>query len=565
MSTTGLTVAEAGRRLAAGGRNEVVHPRRMSMWSTLLMQLRDPLILVLLGACVLTVLTGDLTDAAVIAIVIAANSVVGGVQEIRADRAITALAQLSAPSVRVRRGGEDVSVPSSEVVPGDVVLLAEGDIVPADGELLEASSLLLDESALTGESVPVARGGPDGEAGPEQVSAGTVVVRGRAVMSVTRTGGDSALGRISALLDTRPHATPLQRRLAGLGRVLAAVAVGLSIVVLAAGLVRGEPLELMVVTAVSLAVAAVPESLPAVVTLALALGARRMADRSAIVRRLPAVETLGSVTVLATDKTGTLTHARMVVSELWTPQRTVRLDGDGYEPRGAVTSGGAPLQPGSVPDVMDLLQACALCNDASLHPPEVPGERWKGIGDPTEVALLAAAGKLGMSRDGLERDHHRVREVPFDSRSQAMTTVHAVPGDGDALLVVQKGSPEAVLARMPEPSDQAAGRAVLEVAGDYAARGFRVLAVASGLIPAGAPIGSARLRLLGLVAIDDPAKSDALATVRACRAAGITPVLITGDHPATARAVARSVGILDGVEGTPEPVVTGQQIADGSA
>jgi Ca2+-transporting ATPase len=341
--------------------------------------------------------------------------------------------------------------------------------------------------------------------------------------------------------------------------------VGLSIVVLAAVLVRGEPLELMVVTAVSLAVAAVPESLPAVVTLALALGARRMADRSAIVRRLPAVETLGSVTVLATDKTGTLTHARMVVSELWTPQRTVRLDGDGYEPRGAVTSGGAPLQPGSVPDVMDLLQACALCNDASLHPPEVPGERWKGIGDPTEVALLAAAGKLGMSRDGLERDHHRVREVPFDSRSQAMTTVHAVPGDGDALLVVQKGSPEAVLARMPEPSDQAAGRAVLEVAGDYAARGFRVLAVASGLIPAGAPIGSARLRLLGLVAIDDPAKSDALATVRACRAAGITPVLITGDHPATARAVARSVGILDGVEGTPEPVVTGQQIADGSA
>jgi Ca2+-transporting ATPase len=566
MSLPGLTAAEAERRLAEAGRNAVVQRTRVTVWSGLLGQLRDPMILVLLCACLLTLLTSDLTDAAVIAIVVVANSAVGVVQEIRADRAITALAQFSAPSVRVRRDGADVSVPSAEIVPGDVVLLGEGDIVPADGELVEASSLLVDESALTGESVPVAHRARSANATGEEVSAGTVVVKGRAVMEVSRTGGRSALGQIAALMDTRPQRTPLQRRLAGLGRVLAAVAVGLSVVVLALGLVRGEPLELMVVTAISLAVAAVPESLPAVVTLALALGARRMAARNAIVRRLPAVETLGSVTVLATDKTGTLTHSRMVVGELWTPQRTVCLTGDGYEPRGELRSAGVRLDPDSAPDITELLRAGALCNDAALLAPDTPGQPWKGLGDPTEVALLTAAGKLGLRRAALAHDYPRLRETPFDSQTQHMTTVHALPHDQrDQLLVITKGSPEALHALTAGARNATGWHDALDAAGQLAARGFRVLAVATGCIASGSPTDSAKLRLLGLVAINDPAKPAALATIGSCRDAGIVPVLITGDHPATARAVASAVGILSEQEARQTGlVVTGQQMNDGA-
>jgi Ca2+-transporting ATPase len=565
MDAPGLSVAEAERRLSEVGRNEVAQRTRVTVWAGLVGQLRDPLILVLLGACLLTLFTADLPDAAVIAIVVAVNSAVGVVQEIRADRAITALAQYSAPAVRVRRAGTDVSIPSAEIVPGDVVLLGEGDIVPADGELLEASSLLVDESALTGESVPVAHLGQSANRAGDRMSAGTVVVRGRGVMQVTATGTRSALGQIAALMDTGPRLTPLQRRLAGLGRVLAVVAVGLSLVVLALGLLRGEPLELMLVTAISLAVAAVPESLPAVVTLALALGARRMAARHAIVRRLPAVETLGSVTVLATDKTGTLTHARMVVTELWTPRRIAHLTGDGYEPRGELICGGLRLEPGSAPDVTALLQAAALCNDAALVAPATAREQWKSLGDPTEAALLAAAGKLGLSGDRLALEYPRLREVPFDSTAQHMTTVHAVPADqGSHLLVIVKGSPEALHARAGREQCATTWPKAQEAAQQFAARGFRVLAVAAGCIAAGAPTESAQLRLLGLVAINDPAKQAALATISSCRDAGIVPVLITGDHPATARAVARAVGILDDEDGgSAAVVVTGRQMDDG--
>ena len=345
MTTTGLSVAEAARRLEEVGPNEVRQRGRISVWSSIGVQLRDPLILVLLAACALTLLVGDLTDAAVIALVVVVNTSVGVAQEIKADRAITALAQMAAPTVRVRRDGVQTSVPVAELVPGDVVLLGEGDIVPADCELLEASSLLVDESALTGESVAVGKVATRDEAESATLSSGTVVVKGRAVASVTTTGTSSALGRIAALMDSRVEPTPLQRRLAGLGRVLAVVAVALCTLVLVLGLARGQPLELMVVTAISLAVAAVPESLPAVVTLSLALGARRMAARHAVVRRLPAVETLGSVTVLATDKTGTLTEAQMFVEELWTPAGVTRVSGDGYAPDGTLWVGDRPFDP----------------------------------------------------------------------------------------------------------------------------------------------------------------------------------------------------------------------------
>ena len=535
------------------------------MWSSIGLQLRDPLIVVLLAACALTVLTGDLADACVIAFVVLVNTAVGVTQEVKADRAITALAQLSVPVVRVRRDGVETSVPAAELVPGDVVLLGEGDIVPADCDLVEASSVLVDESALTGESIAVGKAVPHGEEAGDVLSAGTVVVKGRAVAVVTGTGVSSALGRIAALMDTHVQPTPLQRRLAELGRTLALVAVALCAVVLVLGLARGEPLELMLVTAVSLAVAAVPESLPAVVTFSLALGARRMVARHAVVRRLSAVETLGSVTVLATDKTGTLTEARMLVEELWTPEHSVAVSGQGYAPRGELVSGGSALELGRAPDVRELLLGCVLCNDAHLAPPPGPGEPWSGLGDPTELALLSVAGKAGLTREELEGVYTRTGEVPFDSARQRMTTAHLSTHSGDGrVLVVTKGSVEALHAQRRQGSQDVAWRAALHRATDLAGKGFRVLALTAGEVHEGADWQNAEQRLLGLVAMNDPAKPAARSTIQACRTAGIVPVLITGDHPATARAVALRTGVLtpdDADRGS--SIVTGPQMAVG--
>ena len=324
----GLPSEVAAARLAAQGPNVVVPPRRPGWWLRVAGQLRDPLILVLIGAAVLTLATGDLSDAAVILVVIVVNTAVGVGQEVRADRAVTALSELAAPVARVVRDGTEREVPAADVVTGDLLVLAEGDIVPADADVIETAALMVDESSLTGESVPVSKqaggAGPghtrpaaaDADPAGRTVSAGTVVVRGRGHAVVTATGAASAMGRIASMLSGGPRLTPMQRRLMGVGRALAVGATGLCAVVFALGVAHGEPVELMIITAISLVVAAVPESLPAVTTLSLALGARRMAARNAIVRRLPAVETLGSVTVLATDKTGTLTEGWMVVREL---------------------------------------------------------------------------------------------------------------------------------------------------------------------------------------------------------------------------------------------------------
>ena len=565
MDRTGLTTAQAARRLEATGPNQIRQQGRISAWSSIGVQLRDPLVVVLLAACALTLLTGDFTDAAVIAFVVVVNTAVGVTQEVRADRAITALAQLSAPAVRVRRDGVESTVPATDLVPEDVVVLGEGDVVPADCDLLEASSLLVDESALTGESVPVGKAAPPPGSAGDVLSSGTVVVKGRAVAIVTRTGASSALGQIAALMDTRVQPTPLQRRLADLGRVLAVVAVVLSAVVLVLGLSRGEPLELMVVTAISLAVAAVPESLPAVVTFSLALGARRMVARNAVVRRLPAVETLGSVTVLATDKTGTLTEAQMLVEELWTPDRSLGVTGQGYAPEGELVSAGTAIDPRQAPDVLELLRACALCNDARLVPPVGPDDPWSGLGDPTEVALLTAAGKVGLTKAEVERTHPRVDEVPFDSAAQQMTTTHrATIGGEPRLLVLTKGSIEALHTAHGSAGQAPAWRAALLRADQLAGDGFRVLALTAGEVAIGADWRRAERRLLGLVAMNDPAKPAARATVQECRRAGIAPVLITGDHPATARAVAVRVGVVAPEDSDREDVVaTGPQIAAG--
>ncbi|GGK97476.1 ATPase [Sphaerisporangium melleum] len=533
MSRFGLSSAEAAKRLERDGRNLLPAKPPLPLWRRMAGQLRDPLIVVLLVAAVLTAVTGDWTDMVVILLVIVVNTTVGVVQEVRADRAITALSALTAPAARVVRDGAQQEVPAAEVVRGDLLVLAEGDIVPADARVEAAAALLVDESALTGESVPVDKNPGD------EVASGTVVVRGRGRAEVYATGAAGAAGRIAALMTTGSAITPLQRRLVGVGRLLAGVTVFLCVVVGALGLLRGQPAELMVVTAISLVVAAVPESLPAVVTLSLALGARRMAARRALVRRLHAVETLGSVTVLATDKTGTLTEGEMVVRRLWTPAAQAALTGSGYGPEGRL-DGDAPAEA-----FAGLLTAAALCNDARLLYGE--GKEWRALGDPTEAALLAAAAKLGLDRHDLNIRLPRLAERPFDSVRKRMSTVHRLPGG--RVRVICKGAPEVllrdqVLADGPALSARAAAEAER-----LADAGYRVLAVAQAdlaRLPEDTPeaVPETGLRLLGLIAILDPPRAAASGAVAACRGAGIRPVLITGDHPGTARAIAIELGII---------------------
>ncbi|MEV4284930.1 cation-transporting P-type ATPase [Nonomuraea bangladeshensis] len=526
---SGLSSREADARLRRDGPNLLPSRPPVALWRRVAGQLRDPLIIVLLVAAALTAVTGDWADMAVIMLVIVVNTGVGVTQEVRADRAITALTELTAPVARVVRDGAQRQIPAADVVTGDLLVLAEGDIVPADARVEEAAALLVDESALTGESVPV-----DKEPG-EKVSAGTVVARGRGRAEVTATGSASAAGRIAALMTKGSGLTPLQHRLMAVGRLLAGVTVFLCVVVGALGLMRGQPVELMVVTAISLVVAAVPESLPAVVTLSLALGARRMAARQALVRRLHAVETLGSVTVLATDKTGTLTEGRMVVRHLWTPTAEATLTGTGYDPAGRF-EGDPPAA------FADLLTAVALCNDARLLKDE--DGRWQALGDPTEAALLAAAAKAGLDRADLHERHDRLTERPFDSVRKRMSTLHARPGGG-GVTVICKGAPEALLRPPVLAGDPESHLRAAEQAERYAGAGYRVLAVArADLATAPREVPEEGLDLLGLVAIVDPPRKAAAGAVADCRRAGIRPVLITGDHPGTARAIATELGII---------------------
>ncbi|MEU7141669.1 cation-translocating P-type ATPase [Nocardia sp. NPDC046473] len=545
----GLSAAEAATRLRRDGANILPQRPPVRLWRRVLAQLRDPLIIVLQVAAILTAVTGDWTDMAVILLVIVVNTTVGVRQEVRAEHAIAALAQLTAPAARVIRDGVQRQVPAAEAVVGDLVVLAEGDIVPADATLTEAAALMVDESALTGESVPVDKS----VSGDTGVSAGTVVVKGHGRAEITAIGVASATGRIAQLLDQGAEATPLQRRLVDIGRLIAGVTVALCVIVLALGLLRGQPVELMVVTALSLAVAAVPESLPAVVTLSLALGARRMAERHALVRKLPAVETLGSVTVLATDKTGTLTEGRMVARQIWTPAAEATITGTARPSDGRVRAGDRILGPDDVPAITELLAAGALCNDArlsvsvsvSVSVSDTGDEQWTALGDPTETALLCAAAKLGLDRHELQAGLPRTSERPFDRDRKRMTTIHRLPRGG--YRVICKGAPEAVLNHIVLQDDQEPLRIAVAQADRLAHAGYRVLAVAQADVaaePSSAEDPERGLRLLGLIAIVDPPRTAAAATIAASRRAGIRPVLITGDHAGTARAIATELGII---------------------
>jgi Ca2+-transporting ATPase len=552
----GLDPAEATRRLA-GGRNVLPVSRPPSTAALVLDQLRDTMIVVLLCAGTLTAIVGDLADTLIIALVVALNTTLGVSQQRRAQRAISALASLTVPSARVVRSDGTRVIPSADVVPGDLVEVAAGDLVPADGRLIAADTLEVDEALLTGESV-AARKTADacpGDLGvadrTSMLHAGTLVTRGRGRVVVTATGAATEVGSLARLLvSTVPPTTPLQAQLARFGRGVAAVTVGLCVAVLVIGLLRGEPFETMVLTAISLAVAAIPESLPAAVVLSLAMAAQRMARRSAVVRTLPAVEALGAVTVIASDKTGTLTEGVMFANGFWTPDGSVSVSGTGYAPAGTLTGAAVNADP-----ALDLLRAVVLCNDAELLQDDTG---WVVAGEPMEGALLALAGKGGVPISELRARWPRLQTYAFDHERSRMTTSHGNPDGG--VTVLCKGAPEVLLGLMSGGDglkDAAAEQLAL-----MTAAGLRVLAVARGeseSLPRDAAEAEGSLHLLGLVALHDPPRQGVAAAVRRCRQAGVVPVMITGDHPSTAAAIATSVGILD--EGG--IVVTGQDVTAG--
>jgi P-type Ca2+ transporter type 2C len=502
----GLVSAEARRRLVEFGANEIRRDEATSPIVLLARQFASPVIWLLLGATVVSLALGELLDAVAIGVIVIVNAAIGFLQEHRAERAVMALRSMTAPRARVLRDGQSVITPASGIVPGDVLVLEAGDIVAADARLLTAHALSTNEAALTGESTPVekspeptAPGTPLAER-RDSVFMGTSIATGIGFGEVVATGMRTELGRIAHLLATAEDTTtPLQRRLARVSQTLLYICGAIVLLVAAAGLLRGWPVLQVFMAAVSLAVAAVPEGLPAVVTIALAVGVQRMAARHVLIRRLPAVETLGCATVICTDKTGTLTTGVMVVRELW---------------------GG---------DHASLLYAGAACSDAELD-----ADGRGGIGDPTELAILTAAAEHDIRRRDIEEAAPRVSEVPFDSVQKRMSIERA---DGRVYI---KGAFESVVRLCREGVDGA-----LEANAQMAARGLRVIAVAVATAPEEGPAV-----LLGLIGIADPPRTEAIEAVAAARAAGITTVMITGDHPVTAHAIAKELGILSQPNGT---------------
>ncbi len=549
----GLAASAAAKRLQTEGPNILQQGAGRSMWLILGEQLTSTMALILTAAALLSGLVGAFRDTATILAIVLLFALLGFMQDYRAERAIVALRRLTVPLVRVRRDGDLLDVPAVELVRGDIVLLEAGNVVPADCRLLEAHALRVQEALLTGESEAVekqtaALDGVDMSVADRcnLLFMGTLVVAGRAEALVTTTGMATELGRIATLLQqVGQEWTPLQKRLDRLGKTLAVVAVAVAALIFGIGLARGEGLKEMLLLAVSVAVAAIPEGLPAVVTITLALGAQRMLKCQALIRRLPAVETLGSVTVICSDKTGTLTQNRMTVTRL---ASSVELLGGAQD---------------TAVDV--LLSVGALCNDAVI------GVDQHGhitvLGDPTEGALVSAAAERGLFRQELERGVPRIAEIPFDPVTKRMITVHGLNVAPPALLplitlettggklLTAKGSLDALLAISNRIYDgdrlrvlEAAERAVLKQATDrFSAEGQRVLALAFRVL---SPDDDDRLEalprqfiLLGLVALSDPPRQEAREAVARCRTAGIRPVMITGDHPLTARAIARQVGI----------------------
>lgn len=596
---TGLSAREAERRLGRDGPNEIRQARKASALKMLVDQFGDFMVLVLMAAAGVSVALGETADAIAILAIVALNGVLGFLQEYRAERSLEALKELAAPSARVIRDGVLTEVKAREVVPGDLLVVEVGDRIPADARLVDAMVLEAEESALTGESLPVAKRSDVllPAATPladrrNMVFTGTVVTRGHGKAVVVATGMDTEIGRIAHLMqEEKDEPTPLQQRLEHLGRTLVLVCVGTCALVSAVGMLRGEGVIEMFLAGVSLAVAAIPEGLPAIVTIALALGVQRMSTRNAIVRRLPAVETLGCTTVICSDKTGTLTRNEMTLTEFDLAGRVIEVTGTGYAPHGQFVDAGKALDPSRDEHLALALRIGLYCNnsrltlggrvagpDAVMRPGRGrwPGrgsqDRWGILGDPTEGAFVVAAAKAGLFRHWPpgERCPVLLHEIPFDPERKMMTSIYENPAGPGAVAYV-KGAPEVVVGA--SSSVFAAGRVrsmaghdrdlVLSRSAQMASRGLRVLALAYRELPKGFHLTGrleesveTNLVFVGLAGMVDPPREDVKRAIKLARSAGIRTLMVTGDHAGTAVAVARSLELADG-DG---PAVTGPEL-----
>ena len=565
--TSGLSSDEVRQRLKQYGPNTLPRAKGDNILKLIWRQVNSPLIYVLLAAGALAIIMGKGTDGIVVLGVVVVNTIIGFVQEYRAGKAIQALSNMLPETATVLRDDKRVTINSVELVPGDVVALLSGDKVPADVRLLTVRNLKVEEAALTGESVPAEK---NTDVQPEDAVlgdrlnmaySGSLVTYGAATAVVVGTGTATELGRISAMLsDATEIATPLTRGIAKVGRWLTIAILIVTAAMFAVGLARGFSLIDATLAAITLAVAAIPEGLPAIITIALAIGVQRMARRRAVIRRLPAVETLGSTTVICSDKTGTLTRNEMTVQRLSVAAGGVRLTGVGYAPDGAVeiVDSAAPAETVRQ-QAHDLLLAGLLCNDATVL---LEDGKWTVHGDPTEGALVVAAHKAGLDPEATRSTHERLDAIPFESERQFMATLNGMPG-GERVIHL-KGAPEVVFARCTATADGSTPRtaALMAEVESLAADGMRVLAFARRAVPAGqATLAETDVEggftLLGLQGMTDPPRTEAIASIRACHDAGITVKMITGDHKATATAISRQLGILhDGME-----AVEGGQLA----
>jgi Ca2+-transporting ATPase len=549
-SLQGLSSEDAERRLGEYGFNELKEKKKKTPFMMVLDQFKDFMILVLIAAAILSGVLGELADTIAIIVIVVLNAVIGFIQEYRAEKAMAALKKMAAPTVTVIRNGMPATIDASDIVPGDVVMLEAGRIVPADMRLIETAQMKVEEAALTGESVPAEKHAkplhdemlPLGDR-KNMAYKGTFVTYGRGIGVIVATGMDTELGKIATMLQEEEEVkTPLQKRLASFGQKLAIAVLAICAIVFGIGIMRGEQPLLMFITAISLAVAAIPEALPAVITISLALGAKKLVRQNALIRKLPAVETLGSVTYICSDKTGTLTLNKMTVEELYLGGTMLR----------------APEVEALKKTDHPLMIALALSNDAQT------GADGVIIGDPTELALYDIARKHGFDKKELEIKYPRVAEIPFDSDRKCMTTVHTWP---EGFVSFTKGAIEVLIDKSinivtPEGLEAINSSAISKINERMAADGLRVLCVAmrkwdvlpADMSPENMETG---LTILGLTGMMDPPREEAKAAVSMCRTAGIKPVMITGDHPLTAQSIARRLGIL---EDDPRAVITGREL-----
>jgi len=562
----GLSTTEAKTRIAEYGTNELTQKEGPTLLQRFLQQFKDFLVLILIGASIVSILVGEITDSLVIIGIVIVNAALGVFQEYRASKAMEALKKMASPNAEVIRDGSRQTLPAAELVPGDVVLLETGDYIPADLRLIESVNLKVEEAALTGESVPVEKNAEvlfKDEIGlGDQINLGfmsTLVTYGRGKGIVVATGMETIIGKIAEMIQSvEEEVTPLQRKLAEFGKLLGIVCLVVCAIVFVMGLLRGEPLIEMFMTAVSLAVAAIPEGLPAVVTIVLSLGMQRMVKQNAIIKKLHAVESLGSTTFICSDKTGTLTQNQMTAVQLYSGANVYNVSGEGYIPKGEITLDGHAVNLHKDQAISRLLHIAVLCNDSRLEADRSAGEeRWRMLGDPTEGALIVVAAKKGLLTDKLNEQYPRVQEIPFDSKRKLMTTFHTSP-EGK-IYAYTKGAPDILVAlckkilrqdgRIDDMTIEDADT-ILHNNRKMAGQALRVLATAYKPIdnipvnptPEGTEVD---LIFSGLIGMIDPARPEAVQAVKVCKTAGIHVVMITGDYKDTAAAIASELGILE--------------------